>query len=472
MYAEPRQLVGLDRADARELVRGTAAQLDNGVLTTAQIEDVVDRAERMDPDLRPLFVQVATMDRLDDGEGRSGRDDALRRIVARMSAQLDSRIGEASLAALAHNLQVFATSVNGLTVEGYADLPRPPDRLTGLLPEVFQRLGSSVTVDDLVDGVRPDIVGEPFVLDRFGREPSVALASKGLLQHAFRVRTDAYRGFVERAVADHADHPRLLDLLTAVSSPESPTADLELAVAVMQLVGRSDHRVVRWIFERIDSAIEEGIFGKMCRTVATARFKFANLVRLEDDNLRARDLYTEALTCCDPSWLEYWSILNGRGITSCGLEENTSAMADFGAVIDSPIASAEIRASALNNRADVLARQGDLDGSIADRSSVLELAGTTYGRRYIALVRRARTQRQRGNAGSACDDIASILKTDDIAVEQKMQARLLRAEWALEDGQPERAQVDLDEIAASYRNFDIVEQRIHELGIKPSTPTA
>lgn len=469
MYAKPRPLLGLDRVDARTLVRDTAAQLEQGVLTTTQVEDVVDRAERWDPDLLPLFVQVATMDRLDDREGRSGRDDALRRIVARTTAQLDSRIGSASLAALAHNLRSFATSVGGLTVEDYAALPHPPDPLTGLLPGVFQRLGPSVTVNDLVDGVRPDIVGELLVLDRLDSEPTVALASKRLLWHAFRMRPDAYRGFVERAVADHTDHPRLLDLLTASSSEASPISDLELAVAVMQLLGRSDHPIIEWILRRINTAIENGVVEEACQIVITARFKYANLVRLENDMRRARNLYTTVLGHCDPASREYGSILNNRGITFLDLEQHAAAVADFSAVIDSPSASAEARACALNNRADILADQGDLDGSIADRSSVLGLAGTSYDRRYIALARRAQTLRSRGNNTGAHEDIARILETNDIAVEQKMQARLLRAEWASEDGQRAHAQADFDEIAASYRNFDSVEQRIHELGVMPRT---
>ena len=67
------------------------------------------------------------------------------------------------------------------------------------------------------------------------------------------------------------------------------------------------------------------------------------------------------------------------------------AVADFTAVIEDGVASDEARACALNNRADLLMESGDLAGATADRTSVMGLAETTYNRRFIALVRRARS---------------------------------------------------------------------------------
>ena len=42
---------------------------------------------------------------------------------------------------------------------------------------------------------------------------------------------------------------------------------------------------------------------------------------------------------------------------------------------------------ALNNRADLLEKRGDSAGSVADRTSVLNLDDTSYDRRYIAYSR-------------------------------------------------------------------------------------
>ncbi|WNV84864.1 hypothetical protein [Umezawaea sp. Da 62-37] len=472
MYANPRPMVGLDRIDARTLVRSMTTRLDTGPLAAGQVEHIVDRAENMDPDLRPLFVQVATIDRLNQDETRTGRDDMLRRVVARKIAWLDSRVDSPSSAARAHNLRLFATAIGGLTVEEFEALHLHSESLKTLLPEVFQLLGPSVTADVLVDGVRPDIVGELFVLDRLDAEPTVVLASTRLLDYAARVRPEAYRGFLERAVMDHTDHPRLLDLLKTGNDGKSALSDLEPAVAVMQLLGRSKHTVIDWVFGRIDATIAAGLVDRTCRLITTAHFKFANLVRVENDIQRAHDLYTEALIDCDPTWSEYDSILNNRGITLCELGQVEAATADYSAVIGSMSASAEIRACALNNRADILEKQGDIGAAIADRSSVLSLSGTSYDRRYIALAGRALAHRRQGDSDSARQDIAGILDAKDIAIEQKMQARLIRAEWALEDGDPTRAQKDLDEIVASYRNFENVETKANELQTLATTTAA
>jgi hypothetical protein len=64
------------------------------------------------------------------------------------------------------------------------------------------------------------------------------------------------------------------------------------------------------------------------------------------------------------------------------------------------------------------------------------------------LIRRAAALRRQGDEAAAYNDIETILATDDIAVEQKMAARLTRAEWLLETGEMRPAQLDLDTIEA------------------------
>jgi hypothetical protein len=131
-------------------------------------------------------------------------------------------------------------------------------------------------------------------------------------------------------------------------------------------------------------------------------------------------------------------------------------------VVDSPTASDESRAAALNNRADLIFAD-DPAGAIADRSAVLALANTTYDRRYIALIRRGEAHHQLGNEAEAYNDIQTILETQDIAVEQKMAARLIRAEWRIESGEVEEALHDLEVITSSRRNFEDVEEAARRL---------
>jgi tetratricopeptide (TPR) repeat protein len=258
--------------------------------------------------------------------------------------------------------------------------------------------------------------------------------------------------------------PNLIDLLSAAISDESPHLHLEIGVAIIPKLGRSDHPVINWISERLFSEEFAADPTSTARLLITAaRFHIANLLMHEDNASEANKLYTAALADCDPEVNEYGSILNNRGISLIDLDRPQAAIADFTSVIEAPSASDESRACALNNRADLLTENGDLDGAITDRSAVLQLADTTYNRRYIALIRRAIALRRRGDAVGALDDIATILATDDIAVEQKMSARLRRAEWLIEDGKSTEAHADLNVIIASRRNFTDVADNARRL---------
>ncbi|MGH3632708.1 MAG: tetratricopeptide repeat protein [Mycobacterium sp.] len=462
MYALPRQLGGLDRDAFCVVIKTTAEQLGHGNLTSTQIEDIADRAEEIDLDGRPLLIQVATLDWLHRTTGSGGRDATLRRLIGRSVVQLRERIGDDSIATLANNAQVFTTALGGLTVENYARVLSGFTQPATLLPDVFQVMGS-VTLDHLVDGVRPDSLGELFVLDQLDVEGVTRLSTISLMTFAARVDQDAYHGFVERAAADHAEHPRLRDLLAAAWSDEAPAVGAELATATIPLLKRSDHPVIAWIFEQLNGISDQLSPDTARRLSATARFRIANLVFGEGDHTRACSDFTEALALCDPAWPERGNILNNRGIVQLELGRLDLAIADFSLVIDTTTTSNEARACALNNRADVFRDSGDLASSIADRTAVLALDNTTYNRRYIAFARRALAFQQIGDHGGAFRDIAAILGTSDIAAEQKMSARLMRAEWLLDAGEVEAGRRDLDAILASRRNFDAVEHKAREL---------
>jgi tetratricopeptide (TPR) repeat protein len=200
---------------------------------------------------------------------------------------------------------------------------------------------------------------------------------------------------------------------------------------------------------------------------ATARFHVANLLLQEGEARRANELLTAALTASDSAWPVQASILNNRGITWLQLDRDESAVADFTSVIDSPAASEEARACALNNRADVREHR-DLEAAIADRTAVMNLTNTSPDRRYIALARRARERWALSDRRGTFDDHATILETEDIAVEQKMETRLQRAELLLQLGRVQEALADLQAVVDSRRNFDNVEEAARQLVAKVS----
>ena len=459
-YALPRALGGVSRGDARSLIRDVAAQAGI-VLSSTNVEDIADHAESIDPSGRPLFALIAAIDWLDENGVSAGRDTALRRLLSRMDAQTAERLPSSMPPGRVRNLRTLATALGGVSVGEYAGILKRLQSPAGLLPGVFDDF-QAVSVDELLDGVRPDILGELYVLDRLAAGSVEQHAAMTLLRLAWQASQDAYHAFVERTAADHRGHGQLTSLLDIGECQESPVPVARLTADTVPLLRRSDHPALTWIFDRLTTLQEASRQPEIDEIVVTARFRFANLVHGEGDASRANELYTAALADCEPAWPVHTGILNNRGITWLQLDRQDAGVADFTTVIDATTATDEARACALNNRADTY-DDDDPTAAVIDRTAVLKLAETTYNRRYIALARRARALWRLGKHADAYQDIDTILATADIAMEQKMAARLQRAQWLIASGTPASAAPDLETVTASNRNFDSVESRAHEL---------
>lgn len=478
MHGLARNLEGISRAAGRSIVRSTASQLGHDELSKGVVERVVDRALLIDPAARPLFAQVATFDVLGDlghmpadaGEaGNSGdaapvgtaqgRDAVLRRVLRRSVTRIHQRAEEPN-AALAENVLVLATLLGGISASRYEHFAAAAP--VHLLPSVYQRLGS-LRLDELAEGMKPDILGEMLVLDRLAADGVQGLASARLALMAFDSDPDAFGAFAERAAADHPDHPGLLRLVGTCVSAFDLERLLEIAVGTFIHARHRDAPVVVWTFRQVEGLMAQAPTESLRELLAIARFRAANLALASEPPRVALALFSEALGECEPQWLVKHDLLNNRGIAHLQLDDFDSAFADFTAVIESAHATDEARACALNNRADLKSDSHDPSGSIDDRTAVLDLDETTFDRRFIALVRRARTLRGLGEASQAYADIDQILATEDIAVEQKMDARLLCAQWLAEDECADEALGHIDGVLSSYRNFDGVELQAREL---------
>ena len=211
----------------------------------------------------------------------------------------------------------------------------------------------------------------------------------------------------------------------------------------LRVVGHRDHRFQQAPFT--DDRRE--------RALAAAGFAIANLWLAGGARETAQKLYTKLIETA-PAWSEVrWQSYTNRGVVELDLGDRVRAEADFAAVISSPDASDESRACCLNNRADLRVDEDDHLGAIVDRTAVLQLRETSYNRRYIALIRRAKSLWALERLEEANEDIEAILSTPDIAVEQKMAARLMRAEWAVGMGIPAMVEAELEQVIASRRNF-------------------
>ena len=174
-YAKPRELGGLSRDEIRDLIRDIAGQA-GATPSTTDIEDIADHAdhadhaERIDPADRPLFAVIAALDWLDGNGASGGRDTALRRLLARMDAQMAGRQAGSLPPGKARNLRTLATVLGGISAAEYERILQRLQPPSGLLPGVFDDY-QQVSLDDLADGVRPDILGELYVLDRLATSP-------------------------------------------------------------------------------------------------------------------------------------------------------------------------------------------------------------------------------------------------------------------------------------------------------------
>jgi hypothetical protein len=461
MHKAPRPLAGLCRDELRTLI--TEVATFTGVqLSPRDVEDIADHAEEIDPDGRPLFGLVAALDWLDNAGVSAGRNDALRRVLARMDNQTTAELASIPDAARkVRNLRTLSTALGGITVGGYAHLLRtlrPPD---GLLPQLTDDL-LGLRFEDLLDGVRPDILGELYVLDRLAAGDVEHIIVKQLLGLAWHTSDELYAAFVQRAIGDHAEHERVIDLLDVDGWQDSPVSAARLVADAILLLGRSDHPALEWIFERLVVLMEVSTETAIKELVAIAGFRFANLVFGEGHDDIANQLYSEVLADSDPAWSVHSDILVNRGITWDKLHKE-AARADWTAVIESDTATYEARACALNNRADIYDDDDDPESAIADRTAVLALPETTYNRRFIAHARRALARWRLNQDVAANEDIELILATPDIAPEQKMSARLLRARWLISAGEPAAAVPDLGAIVASNRNFPEIEATARDL---------
>lgn len=464
-YAEPLQLGGLRDQDLAEIIRSVAVQ-KGSVPTSTDVEDLVDRARTIDPQCRPLFAIITALEWLDGGDGQA-RDEVLRHTLARRSAQAREDSAAADTRRRASVLDVTATAIGGIEASEYSGLPSAAPAVGGLQLPWLDELDAH-DLDARLGGVQPDILGELHVLDSLSL-PGIAgaLTSDSLLV-AWRYSPARYAAFVERAARDHPLHDRLADLLAVELTTQAERDTwFRLAPSVVRYLRSASNPHVR----RIQSLLEAKSTGEdhELESAAQLNFNHGNLFLSDGDTGAANHLYSDILATARPRWEVHSSCLTNRGVTWMTLGEMGRAEDDFNLVIESPFSSDESKACCLNNRADIRADEGELLASIADRTAVLALNETSYNRRFIALVRRARSRWQLGERHSALADIWTILDTPDIVVEQKMAARLTRAEWYLDREDSGRAEVDLRAVIASHRNFPEVEATARGMLSAPGT---
>lgn len=459
-YANPLEVGDLSVDDLRSLIDNLASSRGRQ-LSTTEVEYVLERTMAVDPSGRPLFAMAATLEWTVGDDHLETRDDLLRSVLVRRTAQRSVMPG--GEAPWVTELELVTTSLGGIEPSRYLDLlSSPAEAVLPVFPSLADLRVSGF--QSALHGILPDILGELAVLDALDSPDGVSSElAAAALRLGWRLDSVRYTAFAERAARDHPWHPRVADLLAV-----SPTADDELdtwfalAPALVPLLRSSSNPGLL----RVSELMEEygaGNVDRSERSNATFAFHHGNLLLGEGWADRAVGIYSDVIENGNPAWEAVAGSLTNRGVAYLQADEVERAKADFTRVIESPLSSDESKACCLNNRADIRSQEGDEAGSIADRTAVLDLTSTTYNRRYIAHSRRARSLWQLGEADAALDDLAAILAEEDIVIEQKLAARLTRAEWMIERGDIETALADLREVAQGRRNFDGVAEGARSL---------
>ena len=439
-YAEPLELRGLSRDATRVLIADVVSGSRDSANSTL-IEDLVDRAFELDPAGRPLFSLVALLEFSDPQLHGGSRDTVLRGLISRRHAQGGTGRPLASIV-----LDLATTALGGIDVEHYPILEScaiAPFTLPGLadLP--------AEDIESALGGMVPDILGEMWILDELGAAEIRARTCKAALDIAWRYQPTRYAAFVGRAARDHAFHDQLLTLLD-VQGEQDPEMWFEMVCSLIPHLRNPRSPRVAHVLGLLKARPADD---RRENALAEAGFAISNLWLNAGAHETAHKLYTVLVETVPALSEVRWQSYTNRGVIELGRGHRDQAEADFNAVISSPDASDESRACCLNNRADLRVDDGDHLGAIADRTAVLQLRETSYNRRYIALVRRAKSLWALERFEEADGDIEAILSTSDIAIEQKMAARLLRAERAASTGVLAIVETELQQVLSSQRNF-------------------
>ena len=442
-YAEPLELRGLSRDETRRLIAEAASGLSDTPDSTL-IEDLVDRAFEIDPAGRPLFSMIAALEFVDPQLDGGSRDAVLRGLISRRHAQ---NAADPSFAFVV--LELTATVLGGIDPASYLAVTAGE-----AAPLTLPALSDLPTadIDRVLGGMVPDILGEMWILDELGLAGAQGSACKAALGLAWTYSPTHYAAFVDRAARDHPSHEQLLGLLD-VECERDPETWFEMVCSVIPHLRDPRSPRVNDVLDLLQARPHDD---RRERALAEAGFAIANLWLANGARETARQLYTTLIETAPASSDARWQSYTNRGVIALEFGNRVRAEADFLAVISSPDASDESRACCLNNRADLRVDQDDHLGALADRTAVLQLGETSYNRRYIALVRRAKSLHALERFEEANEDIEAILSTPDIAVEQKMAARLMRAQWAAGMGDPATAGAELKKVMASRRNFPAV----------------
>jgi tetratricopeptide (TPR) repeat protein len=413
-----RMLTSLGDDDLRKIVTAATGQLPS--TGTLDAGSVVEWLKEIDPERRPLFLILAVR-ALEENPERQlrgwNRDDLIDAVLRRdfhlwqqvLGLQRNDRMGEQRKLFDEHLMLVTAATITGRSDVGLSQKLREfglrvPERLqpdwirimTGEAPK-----GS----DSQVTPLRPDIVGECFVLERclgaFAIDASTDFARtqmQALLNALVAFAPWQTIDFVHRCSEDFAGHAGL-ELYTTLSIPEGDQANVGHLMdyfvhfgkiaANFADVGRIDLAEKCWssmldVSLRLCSERDAHFNDLIGQYLASAHYN-RGLVRLQQDrNQEAREDLDRAAQLADmkiastsggmsrfEAQRTQFSAVRLLAVADLKLGDLSESLRNLDRILQDREATMLETVEALLLRSEVSRRQGDFDGSIADLHAVL-----------------------------------------------------------------------------------------------------
>ena len=453
--SDPLMVDSLSDKDIMDLAQ-SAAEARGLTIGETQFRGFPTIVRELDSRARPLFVIVATLES-DSDRSRDGLH-ALRRLVRREVARWREAIRPSNMDAFL-KLVILGTMLGDSSGELTDDGETPP-----VAQELFRSLlRDSADLETAIGGtpeetrsfcVRPDLLGELFLLDQFEGNVTSNARVLQMLSTAWKYQPSALCDFVRRAYSDFPTHPgvRFLELLVP-NDQQQLAAWASLVVAMINATGHQDIERHLANIAKLNEARDE--FGGPEMSIALFRAKNALAWSSYHSGDRAAAIASfKQLSESNFAENERAAALNNLGcILSDNPEEKTTALECFSRAIQMENASEESRACSLNNRADIFHAHGDYESAIRDRTSLLTLSHTSFDRRYIALARRANSKVSIGDIPGALSDLQIVINTPDIHQEQKAEAHVIRAELYFGECDHDKALQECDAVEQSKLLF-------------------
>ena len=453
-HGDPLHLAALSQAELLQLAKEVARSRSEGW----RPEFLTRLGRRLTPDAAlgvPLFVILLVDQLLTDAPVESIMDTGLLRMVLQKE-QGRRRATFSSDSALrrAENLLVLATAVAGLLPRsgGFEYLTHSAfrqylPRLDEIDAATHNILAGSPSSGNTLTSLQPDVLGELYVLDRLEEAFDDPEAVRVLVNFAWELSSERFCDFIVRAAMDFPDEGALLKLCELPGASTAHPRWARLVGEIISATGRDAGGVIDMVLAAMRRDVMPAAVGELAEAVASAELALANvmLARRRNPDL-VLEQFGRVLAIAQPDSAVAIAGRNNRAIVYSEMRDQERALTEWSAIADGTSAGVkdEIRACALNNRADILADRGMHREAVEDRDRVLQLGDTTYNRRFIALFRRARSYVALGLQREARDDLSAILSTPDISDAQKASARIERASLLITAGDLSNATRDFE----------------------------